>query len=152
MFPPDTCSPSRTDLMWPYSTWTGQCSTRYFLPFHLLLMSTKYQSINFVSLCDYTFWTRPYLGEKFVANWKREQIFNLNFKTLQDNIIPVCLPPGDISLSGKILRLHTLYLVNTLWYTSFQAFLFFLSWSFLSSFLLVNSTSPLHLYISVINR
>ena len=35
---------------------------------HLLLISTKYQSINFVSLCDYTFWTRPYLGEKFVAN------------------------------------------------------------------------------------
>ena len=76
----------------------------------------------------------------------------LDSTVLQDNIIPVCLPPGDISLSGKILRLHTLYLVNTLWYTSFQAFHFFLSWSFLSSFLLVNSTSPLHLYISVINR
>ena len=101
-FSPDTCSPSRTDLMWPYSTWTGQFSTRYFLPFHLLLMSTKYRSINFVSFCDNTFWTQPYLGDKFVANWKDEETnYNLNLKTLQDNIIPVCLPPGDISLSGK---------------------------------------------------
>ena len=92
------------------------------------------------------------LGGEIRSQLKIRKNYNLNFKTLQDNIIPVCLPPGDISLSGKILRLHTLYLVNTLWYTSFQAFLFFLSWSFLPSFLLVNSTSPLHLYISVINR
>ena len=79
------------------------------------LLRTSPSTLFFCVLTS-TFWTRPQMRGKFPPIGKIELrklqprqtvphflsiLYTFKFKPFQDNIIPVCLPPGDISLSGR---------------------------------------------------
>ena len=85
------------------------------------------------------------LGGEIRSQLKIRKNYNLHFKTLQDNIIPVCLPPGDISLSGKNIFEAAYFFFS---YYSLVRIFSFPDHSFLLFYWSISLTFPLLFYIS----